>query len=86
MGRPHRNVGEENQRRESSQEDRLVCTDASQGEMVYDYFNDALAETSARKFEEHLLLCFHCQDIILSLDSIFDLLAENSNLLHDDPR
>ncbi len=44
--------------------------------MVYDYYIGMLGDIAARRFEEHLLLCFRCQDIVFSLEAIFDVLAE----------
>jgi hypothetical protein len=53
-----------------------VCLDQGEGSKLYDYYNYLLAERAARKFEEHLLLCFHCQEEVLTLDLIFSTLKD----------
>jgi hypothetical protein len=61
-----------------SPKDKLACIDVNQGKLVYEYFNGMLGVTAAHRFEEHLLLCFRCQDIVLSLDAIYEVLAEKN--------
>jgi hypothetical protein len=57
-----------------------VCLNRSEGNKLYEYYNFALAEQEAQTFEEHLLLCFLCQEEILTLDTIFNALKENKEL------
>jgi len=79
MTRPYRKL-EKQQQKQPPPEDQLTCIEASQGERVYEYFNGILSEAASQRFEEHLLLCFRCQDTVLSLDAIFDLLAEKKDV------
>jgi len=51
-----------------------VCIDPKSGDKVYSYFNELLDEVSARQFEEHLLICFSCQDIVFRLDQLSEVL------------
>jgi hypothetical protein len=50
------------------------------GNNLYNFYNRALPEREEREFEEHLLLCFYCQETILTLDRIFDALRESETL------
>jgi putative zinc finger protein len=54
-----------------------VCIDPRLGRQVYNYYNDALPENEARRFEEHLLLCFRCQQIVFELDAITEAIKAN---------
>jgi len=58
-------------------ETKLICIDTAQGELVYKYFNKLLSEAAAQRFEDHLLLCFRCQDTMFTLDAIFDAPVED---------
>jgi hypothetical protein len=59
-----------------SPEDQLTCIDDGQGKFVHKYFNGVLDELAKGRFEEHLVLCFYCQDRVLKLDAIFKVLGE----------
>ena len=43
---------------------RYVCLDRRVGNKLYDFYNHHLTEREERAFEEHLFLCFRCQDEI----------------------
>lgn len=53
-----------------------VCIAPVGGEKLYDYYNGVLEEAEARRFEEHLFLCFHCQERLMKLDWVFAALRE----------
>lgn len=67
----------ENHSPQASTEDEMICIEPEQGELVYKYYNEFLDKAATQRFEEHLVLCFYCQDIIFSLDVIEDALKEN---------
>ena len=67
----------ETQTNQAPPKDKITCIEPGQGEFVYRYFNDFLDETATQRFEEHLLLCFGCQNIIFTLDAVEGVLAEN---------
>jgi hypothetical protein len=56
---------------------QYVCVDENSGKLVHGYYNKALSSEHARRFEEHLMLCFKCQETILQLDFIFDIVRAN---------
>ncbi len=57
-----------------SGKETYTCIAPEEGLFVFKYFNSFLSEEKARRFEEHLLLCFKCQDIIFELDELFEML------------
>jgi hypothetical protein len=56
---------------------QYLCIQESVGKLVYKYYNEVLSDADARTFEEHLLLCFRCQETLFSLDAIFESLSSN---------
>jgi hypothetical protein len=63
------------------QKESYICIAPELGQSVYNYFNSALSEKEARQFEEHLLLCFQCQDIIFALDRLVETIRQNRDEL-----
>lgn len=55
---------------------RYLCLDRREGQKLLDYYNQTLTEQEACGFEEHLLFCFRCQEILVTLDLIFRTLKE----------
>jgi hypothetical protein len=55
-----------------------LCIAPDDGEKLYDYYNGVLGEAEARRFEEHLALCFRCQDRLLKLDWITKTLSHKA--------
>jgi hypothetical protein len=53
---------------------QYLCIHESVGKLIYRYYNEVLSDEEARSFEEHLLLCFRCQDVLFALDSIVEAL------------
>jgi hypothetical protein len=62
---------------ELSSQESYICIDPDEGKSIYKYFNSVLSEEEARRFEEHLLICFKCQAVIFSLDKIIETLRED---------
>ena len=44
------------------------------GELLLDYYNGVLDEEAAENVEDHLFVCFSCQDKLLRLDFICEVL------------
>jgi len=53
---------------------QYLCIEESVGQLVYKYFNQELGDTETLAFEDHLLLCFKCQEILFSLEAVFESL------------
>jgi len=70
---------------EPSKEELYICIAPKEGQLVYRYFNSFLPEEKARRFEENLLLCFRCQDIIWELDELFEILQRYRDDLFQKP-
>ena len=47
-----------------------ICIDPKQGELLYEYMDEALTREQAQEFERHLLLCFKCQETIQMWETI----------------
>jgi hypothetical protein len=47
-----------------------TCIEPSAGTNLFDYYNGALRNEDAKRFEEHLFLCHTCQDNFLRLDAV----------------
>lgn len=61
---------------ETPLQNAYTCIEPEVGRSVYEYFNSILSEDEARHFEEHLFICFKCQDVVLTLDQIFEVLSQ----------
>jgi anti-sigma factor RsiW len=57
-------------------EKKMICIDNSQGRLMQNYLSGLLDEAAALCFEEHLVLCFYCQDEAFKWDAIQDALAK----------
>ena len=62
---------------EAKLEKRYICIDQRLGRQVYSYYNEVLSDKEARNFEEHLVLCFRCQEIVFKLDAVFEAIRAN---------
>ena len=54
-----------------------VCIDRTIGNRVFEYYHQGLTGEEQRRFEEHLFLCFRCQETVKEVDLIFKTLMEN---------
>lgn len=73
------------QRKQAPLENQFTCIDADQGALVYKYFSSLLDEAAACRFEEHLLFCFRCQEIVFNLDAVFKVLEEERGTIFPEP-
>jgi hypothetical protein len=55
-----------------------MCIAPEEGEKLCDYYNDVLAESDALRFEEHVALCFRCQEELLKLDWVMKTLGDHA--------
>lgn len=55
-----------------SEQEAYICIAPEEGRLVYKYFNSVLSKEDACRFYAHLLLCFRCQEVIFSLDQIYE--------------
>ena len=53
-----------------------VCVAPELGACLFDYHNGELTEKEAQLFEEHLLFCFRCQNVLRKLVCVFNTLRE----------
>ena len=53
------------------------CVDSEIGKNVYEYYHHGLEAEDMRRFEEHLFVCFKCQETTKEVDLIFKTLMEN---------
>lgn len=51
---------------------KYLCVDENLGKLVYSYYNGAINGEAAHSFEEHLVICFRCQEVVLKLDDMFE--------------
>ena len=56
---------------------QFSCLTPKVGELIYDYLIGDLAKNAARTFENHLVLCLHCQAELTTFKSIFGAWKKN---------
>lgn len=66
---------------EPTTEEPYICIDERIGKWIYGYYNETLSVEKTQCVEQHLLLCFRCQETFLTLYSIFEALRANREQL-----
>lgn len=62
-------------------EEPYICIDKWVGRWLHKYFNETLSFEKTQSFEQHLMLCFKCQETLFSLDAIYEAIRANQDQL-----
>jgi hypothetical protein len=58
-------------------ENKYVCVDPDIGKQSFEFYSGALDGEDLSRFEEHLYVCFDCQEKLRKLESLFHVLARD---------